>query len=143
MYDGKFWLSPGIFALTRMLGKPMRCVRCCLKVSTYVNQVVSYVPTKTIWLQNAFKIKKCLVSCNWNILIWGMLFPTPLSLCTTDFSPRSYEFPLANFLSNNYLSGFLSGVINLFLLAFHMAEILTFDGYLNYNNMLVTKQFNS
>ena len=56
--------------------------------------------------------------------------------------PRSYEFPLANSLSNNYLSGFLSGVIILFLLAFHMAEILTFDGYLNCNNMLVTKQFN-
>ena len=116
LYVGKFWLSPGIFALTRMLGKPMRYVRCCLNLSAYVNPVFSYVPTKSIRLQNAYKIKKMFDPLQLKYFDLGYAFSDSTITFRQILCPRSYQFPLANSLSNKYLSGFLSGVIILFYL---------------------------
>ena len=69
-----------------------------------------------------------------------MLVPTLLSLFARFYARGVTNFRWQFLCQYNYLSGFLSGVIILFL-AFNMAEELTFDGYSNYNNMLVTKQF--
>ena len=118
LYVGEFWLTPGIFALTKELGKPMRYFRCCLKLSAYV-YICRFLRT-----HENNSAAKCvyLVPCNWNFLIWGMLFPNRLSLFARFYARGVTNFRWQFPCQNNYLSGFLSGVIILFLFEFHMAQ---------------------
>ena len=99
---GDFWLFSSNFATTREVGTPMRCVRCCLKLSASFDVWWSYNYDEQIGCKSRSKMNFRSLAIeifrfwgaqleNWisSVTKITMLFPNPLSHLCEILCPRS------------------------------------------------------